>query len=147
MDNPNVMGIGGNLRYNFWIMSFENNTSYYSGDYLGTSFRHKGLLGIPDIFSKTGIYLSDSLFSSNLNIKSGFVFTYYGRIKYINTLGSIFATDPAFTIDFTLAGRIRNAATVYFTWENLLDEKYYLIPYYPALGRNLRFGIAWDLFN
>ena len=147
MDNPNVIGVSENLRYEFWIMSFENNTSYYSGYYMGNSFRSKGLLGIPEIFSKSGIYLNDSLFSSNLNIKSGFVFTYYGKIKYINTLGSIFETIPAFTIDFTLAGRIRNAATVYFTWENLLDEKYYLVPYYPALGRNLRFGIAWDLFN
>ena len=147
MDNPYVMGIGENLRYKFWIISFENNTSYYSGDYMGTSFRSKGLLGVPEIFSKSGIYISDSLFSSNLNLKSGFVFTYYGKIKYLNTLGSIFETNPAYTIDFTLAGRIRNAATVYFTWENLLDEKYYLIPYYPALGRNLRFGIAWDLFN
>jgi outer membrane cobalamin receptor len=109
--------------------------------------RSKGLLGVPEIFSKSGIYISDSLFSSNLNLKSGFVFTYYGKIKYLNTQGSIFETNPAYTIDFTLSGRIRNAATVYFTWENLLDEKYYLIPYYPALGRNLRFGIAWDLFN
>jgi hypothetical protein len=146
-DNPYVMGIGENLRYKFWIMSFENNTSYYSGDYMGTLFRSKGLLGVLEIFSKSGIYISDSLFSSNLNLKSGFVFTYYGRIKYLNTLGSVFETNPAYTIDFTLAGRIKNAATVYFTWENLLDEKYYLIPYYPALGRNLRFGIAWDLFN
>jgi hypothetical protein len=146
-DNPYVMGMGENLRYKFGIMSFENNTSYYSGDYVSNTSRSKGLLGVPEIFSKSGIYISDSLFSSNLNLKSGFVFTYYGKIKYLNTQGSIFETNPAYTIDFTLSGRIRNAATVYFTWENLLDEKYYLIPYYPALGRNLRFGIAWDLFN
>ena len=147
MDNPYVMGIGENIKYRFWVISFENNTSYYSGDYMLNSFRSKGLLGIPEIFSRSGVYISDSLFSSNLNLKCGFVFTYYGRIKYINTLSSIFETNPAYTIDFTLAGRIRNAATVYFSWENLFDEKYYLIPYYPALGRNLRFGIAWDLFN
>jgi hypothetical protein len=147
IDNPYVMGIGGNIKYRFWIMSFENNTSYYSGDYIWNSWRHKGLLGVPEIFSRSGVYISDSLFSSNLNLKGGFVFTYYGKIKYINILGSIFETNPAYTIDFTLAGRIRNSATVYFTWENLLGEKYYLIPYYPALGRNLRFGIAWDLFN
>ena len=146
-DNPYVMGIGTNFRYQFWIMSFENNTSYYSSDYMGTSSRSTGLLGIPELFSRSGIYISDSLFSSNLNLKSGLVFTYYSKIKYLNTLGSIFETNPAYTIDFTLAGRISNSATVYFTWENLLDEKYYLIPFYPALGRNLRFGIAWDLFN
>jgi hypothetical protein len=146
-DNPYVMGIGGNIRYKFWIMSFENNTSYYSGDYIGDSFRTKGLPGVPELFSKSGVYISDSLFSSNLKLKGGFVFTYYGKIKHINSLGSIFETNSAYTLGFTLAGRIRNAATIYFTWENLLDEKYYLIPYYPALGRNLRFGIAWDLLN
>jgi hypothetical protein len=147
VNNPYVMGIGGSLRYKFWIMSFENNTSFYSGDYTGTSSRSKGLLGVPEIFSKSGIYISDSLFSSNLNLKSGFVFTYYDAIKYLSTLGSVFETNSAYTLDFTLSGKIRNAATVYFSWENLLDEKYYLLPYYPALGRNLRFGIAWDLFN
>jgi hypothetical protein len=146
-DNPYMMGIDGNLIYKFWIMSFENNTSYYSGNYTNNSFRSKGVLGVPEIFSKSGIYISDSLFSSNLNLKSGFVFSYYGKIKYLTSANSIFEINPSYKVDFTLAGRIRKVATIYFTWENLLDEKYYLIPYYPALGRNLRFGIAWDLFN
>ena len=147
MDNPHVMGIGGNLTYKFWIMSFENNTTYYTGSYVKDSFRYAGLLGIPEIYSRSGVYVSDSLFSSNLNLKSGFVFTFYGKIKYLTASGSLFETDPSYKIDFTLAGRIRNAATVYFTWENLLDKKFYSVPFYPALGRNVRFGIAWDLFN
>jgi hypothetical protein len=147
MNNPHVMGIGANLTYKFWIMSFENNTTYYSGSYIKDSFRYSGLLGIPEIYSRSGVYVSDSLFSSNLNLKGGFVFTFYGKIKYLDSSGSLFETDPSYKIDFTLAGRIRNAATVYFTWENLLDKKFYLVPFYPALGRNLRFGIAWDLFN
>lgn len=146
-DNPYVMGIGTNLQYRFWIMSIENNTTIYLDKNITNSFKSNGLSGLPDLYSKSGIYISDSLFSSNLNLKSGFVFTYNGSINYINTLGSTFQINFSYKLDFTLAGRIRNTATVYFTWENLLDEKYYLIPYYPALGRNLRFGIAWDLFN
>lgn len=146
-DNPYIIGIGVNLKYKFWIMSFENNTSYYSGDHIKDSFRSKGVLGFPEIYSRSGLYVSDSLFSSNLNLKAGFVFTFYGKIKYLTSANLFFEINPANKIDFTLAGRIRKVATVYFTWENLLDEKYFLVPYYPALGRNIRFGIAWDLFN
>jgi hypothetical protein len=147
MDNPHVIGISGNLTYKFWIMSIENNTTYYTGSYVKDSLKYTGLLGIPEIYSRSGIYVSDSLFSSNLNLKGGFVFTVYGKIKYLTAAGSIFEITPSYKLDFTLAGRIRNAATVYFTWENLLDSKYFLVPYYPNLGRNIRFGIAWDLFN
>ncbi|MDR3666624.1 MAG: TonB-dependent receptor plug domain-containing protein [Ignavibacteriaceae bacterium] len=146
-DNPYIIGIGGDLKYKFWIMSFENNTSYYSGDYIKDSFRSKGVLGFPELYSRSGLYISDSLFSSNLNLKGGFVFTFYGKIKYLTSANSLFDINPAYKVDFTLAGRIRRVATVYFTWENLLDEKYYLVPYYPTLGRNIRFGIAWELFN
>jgi hypothetical protein len=138
--SSNDAGIGINIKYNFWIMTFENISSYFNGG-----------PGVPDYKSRSGLYISDSLFSSNLNLKGGFVFNYIGRIKYPSP-STLFAEigpeiNPSYTLDFTLAGRIRNAATVYFTWENLLDNKYYLIPWYPALGRNLRFGIAWDLFN
>jgi hypothetical protein len=149
--NPEVTGIGVKLRYDFWIMAFENNTSYYTGNYLSVNgsglFRTKGLIDIPELYTKSGIYISDSLFSSNLNLKGGFVFNYYSKMNHLTTQGTILETSSAYTIDFTLAGRIRNAATIYFTLENLLDQKYYLIPFYPALGRNVRFGIAWDLFN
>jgi hypothetical protein len=51
------------------------------------------------------------------------------------------------TIDFTLSGEIQKAAIVYFTWENLFDWKYYITPYYPMQQRNMRFGIAWEIFN
>jgi hypothetical protein len=146
-DNLDVRGLGIKIKYKFWVMSFENNSSYYTGDYMENSTKSNGLTGIPELYSRSGLFISDSLFSSNLNLKGGFVYTYIGKTKYLTAAGSTFENNSAYTIDFTLAGRIRNAATVYFSWENLLDEKYYLVPYYPALGRNLRFGIAWDLFN
>jgi outer membrane receptor protein involved in Fe transport len=146
-DNQNVRGVGIKIRYKFWILSLESNSSFYSGEFGGNTSNTIGLTGIPAIYSKSGIYVTDSLFSANLNLKGGFVYTYFGKTKYITSSGSNLDNNSAYTIDFTLAGRIRNAATVYFTWENLLDEKYFLVPYYPALGRNLRFGIAWDLFN
>ncbi|MBK7868123.1 MAG: TonB-dependent receptor [Ignavibacteriales bacterium] len=50
-------------------------------------------------------------------------------------------------IDFFVAGTIQKVATIYFAWENLLNAKYYLSPYYPVLPRNIRFGIAWEFLN
>jgi hypothetical protein len=145
--NKNVLGTGDDIRYKFWVCSLENNTSFYFGVNNRPGPYPNGILGIPKLSSRSGIYISDSLFSSNLFLKGGFVFTYSSRIKSYYTSGIPYETDPAYVVDFTLAGRIRNSATIYFTWENLLDYKYFLIPYYPALGRNIRFGIAWDLLN
>jgi outer membrane receptor protein involved in Fe transport len=146
-NNSNVSGLALNLKYKFWILSFENNSSYYTGDHMGEFNKQNGLPGIPKFYSKSGIFISDSLFSNNLNLKGGFALTYYGKINYYYVNSPLPETKPAYILDFTLAGRIRKTATVYFTWENLLGFQYFLIPYYPNLGRNLRFGVAWDLFN
>jgi len=55
--------------------------------------------------------------------------------------------EPTNKLDFTLAGEIRGAAIFYFIWENLLGNQYYITPYYPMPERNIRFGLAWELFN
>jgi hypothetical protein len=55
--------------------------------------------------------------------------------------------DPTNKLDFTLAGEIKGAAIFYFIWENLLGNQYYITPYYPMPERNIRFGLAWELFN
>jgi hypothetical protein len=146
-NNSNVTGLAINLKYRFWMLSVENNSSYYTGEHRGEFNQQSGLSNIPVFYSKSGIFISDSLFSNNLNMKGGFTFTFYGNIKYYPNNFSFIQTAPAYILDFTLAGRIRNTATIYFTWGNLLDFKYYLIPYYPNLGRNVKFGVAWDLFN
>ena len=146
-NNTNINGIGLNIKYKIKFLSIENNSSLYAGDHAGSFSSVNGLPGIPQYYSKSGIFISDSLFSNNLNLKGGFAFTYYSKIKYFTGISTLTETQQAYLLDFTLAGRIRKTATVYFTWENLLDYKYYLIPYYPNLGRNVRFGVAWDLFN
>ena len=146
-NTTNINGLALNFKYKIKFLSIENNSSFYTGDHTGSFARVAGLPGIPEYHSKSGVFISDSLFSNNLNLKGGFSFTYYSKIKYFTSNTTFTETQPAFLLDFTLAGRIRKTATVYFTWENLLGFQYYLIPYYPNLGRNVRFGIAWDLFN
>jgi len=79
------------------------------------------------------------LFNQDLDLKTGFVLNYYDfESKDFKS---------ASQLDFTIAGTIRKVAIVYFSWENLLNEKYFIVPYYPMRERGIRFGIAWELFN
>ncbi len=134
----NMHGIGINLDYSIWKFDLESNTSFYRQQNSSGLF-----VEFPQTDFTVGIYYRDILFDSNLDLKTGFVTYYTGESK--DDLNNII---PASTrIDFTLAGEIRKVAMVYFTWENLLDSKYYIIPYYPMPARNIRFGIAWELFN
>jgi outer membrane cobalamin receptor len=55
--------------------------------------------------------------------------------------------NPVQTIDFILSGTIQNTATLFFTWENLLNKKYFFIPYFPMPERNIRFGVSWEFLN
>ncbi|MEW6701372.1 MAG: hypothetical protein AB1298_01515, partial [Bacteroidota bacterium] len=74
--------------------------------------------------------------------------------KYYSTAGPLPTSilipgsySPSFQIDFFLAGRIQERAIVYFVFENLLDTKYFIVPYYPKQPRGLRFGVAWEFLD
>jgi hypothetical protein len=54
---------------------------------------------------------------------------------------------PTNKLDFNLAGEIQKVAIFYFQWENLFGNEYYITPYYPMPERNIKFGLAWELFN
>lgn len=134
----NISGIGLNLNFSIWKIYLETASSYYWNDNASNLFYE-----FPKTKITAGIYYRDILFNSNLYLKTGFAAYYTGKSVY-----SMGVENPASTdIDFTLSGEIRKVAMVYFTLENLLGSKYYIIPYYPMPGRSVRFGIAWDLFN
>ena len=99
-----------------------------------------------------GFILKVALFNSNLDLKTGFVFNYTGKqnIRNVSILHRRISSDDVeswLTVDFTVSAEIQKAAIIYFTWENLFDWKYYITPYYPMLERNIRFGVAWEIFN
>ncbi len=135
--NPNLTGIGANINFSFWKIFLETQTSYY------TSGNSSDLLYLfPKIKFTGGVYYKNILFNENLDLKTGFIFYYTG--KRSSSAGDLSAVSK---LDFTLAGEIQKVAMVYFTWENLFDNTYYIIPYYPMPRRGIRFGIAWELFN
>ncbi len=96
---------------------------------------------------KGGLYLKSKFFDDNLNLKSGFTFYYTGKINsYIGNWGFV-EVDPSNKLDFILIGEIQELAIVYFVWENLFDNQYFITPYYPMPESSIRFGLSWELFN
>jgi hypothetical protein len=149
----NLSGLGLNLNYYFWKILLETNATYYfDGKSLYRTWEyddlHEGILNVPDIQINAGIYVKGKFFDDNLDLKAGFKFYYTGKINstgyyYLSTV----TVDPTNKLDFTLAGEIKKVAIFYFIWENIYYNQYYLTPYYPMPDGNIRFGIAWELFN
>lgn len=144
----NLWGVGINGSYVIWKILLEGRFSHY--------FVEKGSLvefiNVPETKFTASVYFKDSLFNSNLDLKTGFVFYYTGKqnLRYLPIPHWDILYDDvnaSLTVDFTLSAEIQKEAVVYFTWENLFDKQYYITSYYPMLGRNIRFGIAWEIFN
>ena len=133
-------GLGLNLKLNYWKLLLESNSSYYF------SVEDK-LIGVPDFQTQTGIYYTSKLFNDNLDLKTGFVFYYTGTNNVFTNEHGVTEVPSSYKLDFTLAGEIQKTAIVYFTWQNLLGNNYYITPYYPMPSRSIRFGVAWEMFN
>ncbi len=134
----NAKGLGINLNYKYWVLLLETNFSYYF------DINNSNPVDLPDIQLIAGLYVNGLFFNNNLDLKTGFVFYYTG--EQTNNLFSSYVS-PTNKLDFTLAGEIKKVAIFYFIWENLFYEQYYITPYYPMPDGNIRFGIAWELFN
>ena len=109
-------------------------------------------INIPETNINAGLYFKDLLFNSNLDLKAGFVLNYTGKQNLRNLsvpfVGILDADIESWlTLDFTMSAESQKLAIVYFTWENLFDWNYYITSYYPMLERNIRFGVAWEIFN
>jgi outer membrane receptor protein involved in Fe transport len=129
-----IKGLALSLKYDFWKLGLE-------GKFIFNDFDENRFLPAGEVKTHIagGVFYKDKLFNNNLKLKTGFAVKYYefesGRNK------------SAFQLDFTVAGKIQDAAIVYFSWENLFNKQYYIVPYYPMRERGIRFGLSWELFN
>ena len=131
------------------------------------------VLSPPDLTLSTGIYYVDTLYSGNLDLKTGFTFylsenfnnsktktnfriydfqQFRAANSFIlnNTLHPFdvpFIKNSVNQLDFFLSGRIQNTATFYFVFENILGNNFYNIPFYPMRERGIKIGLAWDFIN
>ncbi len=143
-----LTGFDFKLNLNLTPLLLETQTSYYYNQEKPGEL----LRDIPKVNFIGGLYYKNILFKENLNLKTGFKFHYACETKaaYNIYIGRAYLFDnlpESWWIDFTLIGEIQKVAYLYFTWENILDKKFTLTPFYPMRGRNLRFGFSWELFN
>jgi len=156
-----LQGINLKLDLSIWKILFSTNTSYY----FSSDDRHNN--NLPNFSLYGGIYYVDTLFNKNLHLKSGFNYFSIGERDFTSldlekNISTNFLYDPtaqnvslissspittSFQVDFFLAGKIQNSATVYFIFENLFNAKYFIVPYYPKQARGIRFGVAWNFLD
>lgn len=121
---------------------------------------------LPSYNMQGGIYYKDILFSGNLHMKTGIAFQAgkeddsfnYNFEWQVAAVPFIIGTDnravkkPMLSktflqVDYLFFGQIQKSATIYFAFENMLNAKYYLTPYYPMRARGIRFGFSWEFLN
>ena len=142
-EQQSLKGFSAKLNFRLGDFSIENkgeiyNSSSSTSDYLWV---------VPNKLFASGLYYNNYVFKKNMLLKVGIIFTHNGVRKASYDNLSI-ATVPSFNrFDLHLSGIIQEVATIYFTWENLTNEQYFIVPYYPMPERNIRFGISWELFN
>lgn len=139
-----ISGVTTDLSFNYKFILLESKTSYY------WSSDSKKIYNNPTYQSRNGFYYYDNLFSNNLDLKAGIILNLIGNQISLVENRSIYNSvniNPVQTIDFSLSGTIQKKATLYFIWENLLNRRYFLVPYFPMPERNIRFGVSWEFLN
>jgi hypothetical protein len=137
----NIKGIGVNFNYQYWKLLLETNASHYFDIEGYDSFR------LPDLQFIGGLFVNDMFFDNNLYLKAGIIYYYTGNLKAFATNVGIVDVEPSHKIDVSVTGEIKEVAIVYFAWENLFNNQYFITPFYPMLERNIKFGISWELFD
>jgi len=152
-------GINLNSNISFSNILVSINSSYFFGSNNSSS--------IPEFTFTGGVYYVDTLFKSNLKLKTGITMYFTGKQNYfqydfeksssvefykpfgsnsIQPLSSAF-TNSAIQLDYFMAGQIKDAAIIYFVFENILDTQYYIVPYSPKQSRGIRVGVSWELYD
>lgn len=154
----NVSGVNLNFNLRFWKVLISSNTTYY--------LNHEDeKLTLPEFTFFGGVYYIDTLFNTNLKLKTGINFYLNGsqnyftydfqrnlQIQYANTGSSITlinneVSDISYQLDLFAAAQFQDSAILYITFENVLGKDYYVVPYFPKQPRSIRFGVSWDFLN
>ncbi|MBN1300065.1 MAG: hypothetical protein JW995_02530 [Melioribacteraceae bacterium] len=154
-------GLNLKVDLKLWKILLTNNLNYY------ISNNTRVMNSLPDYNMIGGVYYIDTLFNSNLFLKAGINFRINGDKSFLaydfeKSLPAAFVIDEvnggrnlisnevipsSFQLDLFVSGTIQRNAIVYIVFENLLDNKYYLLPYYPMFPQGFRFGVSWEFFD
>ncbi|MCX8057687.1 MAG: putative porin [Ignavibacteria bacterium] len=157
-------GFKSDLSFSFWKLNsrlaFSFNDNFVR---LNQTNYHKSIY--PRFQGQFELFYNDKLFKSSLDLLTGFRIKFFSsfagrnfsssKLSFVDVrtyndslinFGTI--TIPSnFTIDLVASGRVKESAIVYLSIENLLDRKFYLMPYYPTNDIQFRFGIAWEFYD
>ncbi len=136
-----ITGLGIIFNYQLWKLLLETNTSHYF------NIDGNDITNLPKVQFTGGLYANDMFFDNNLYLKVGIIYYYTGNISTSTTRFGFVDVEPSHKFDLSVTGEIQEVAIVYFAWENLLNNKYFITPFYPMRERNIRFGLAWELFD
>ena len=108
---------------------------------------------IPIKYAK-GVYFWDTLFSGHLDLKVGLQgrFLSQNRGEEYNPQAMLFVPGAQVTYNMVGSGDLVimfhiGSAYVHFIWENLVDQKYIVVPFYPMPDRAIKLGISWEFIN
>ncbi len=150
-----VGALSVNTRLKYEIIQLELSGQYYFGE-----------KELPEYELNGGLFYIDTLFNANLKLKTGlrgfyrgatgfsvYDFQHFRRVFYFETQSGDISRSvnspvpPSFRLDFVLSAGIQDRAIFYFTFENLLNNNYYYMPWYPGIERTMRFGLSWEFIN
>ncbi|MFC2083639.1 putative porin [Bacteroidota bacterium] len=154
-------GINLKLSIKYWKLLLSGNLTYYINNENNKSS------SLPDLTALGGLYYVDTLFNKNLKLKAGINLKYisskqFNTYDFEKSVSSVYSFNrinssigfinderiPSnYTIDLFIAGTIQDLAVVYFVFENLLDNQYYIVPYYPMNSQGIKIGLSWELFE
>lgn len=163
---PQQNNFGGKINFETTIWKvFNKLTILYNDNIVDFSNQQFHKINSPRYQVRFEVFYKDMLFKNSLNLMAGFRFYGFSSFNGRNFSPSKLAfldirtqSDTLFNaasikipsnflVDLIISGRIKEAANVYFSIENLFNRKFFYIPYYPANDRQFRFGLTWEFYD
>lgn len=160
-EDVNTSGIGLKLNAAWKFLRLETNSALYYSDRNGTR-----RYSLPEYSLRGAIFFQDTLFESNLFLRTGFqgfntgMQDFYQYDFETNLRAENFVSRPVYLppveqkrisshwqVDFVLAAEIRRRAVIYFIYENLFGTQYFTVPYFTNMGSGIRVGASWEFLN
>ena len=142
-------GVEASIAFQLWVLYFDGVATYIMQKTDGVD-----LALYPKLSANGGVYFWKRILNDNLDLKVGlrgrFLSSQQGAVFNPEVLAYVPNSGPRIGLgsstDFFLIARIGNAY-FHLMWENLLNNTYFVTPYYPAFDRAARFGIKWEFLN
>lgn len=147
-DKIMLQSLNSRLSGNFWKFSTNLNASLLLSSKYLTEFQY------PDFTTNGELFFNDRFFNDNLNLRIGIKgniiskqlgYTFEPRTGLMIPNNNFILGNSSSFDAIVLAGI--GSALVHIVLENVLDNKYAIVSYYPIQDRTLRFGITWEFEN